>query len=112
MATASFLIGEVVNYALHSTIDLRIDAELVKAFVERGTADAELARDLRQVSSVLQQEALDALALCLESRSISGAYPEGRYDAALQIGERSLHDVLQLPHVPGPAVSLELRVGL
>ena len=112
MEAASFLIGEVVNQALHSTIDFRIDAELVKALVERGTADAELARDLRQISSVLQQEALDAFALCLEFRAICGADPEGHDDAALQIGQRSLHDVLQLSHVPGPAVCLELCVGL
>src|SRR2546427_1142555 len=105
-------IGEVVTPALHSSIDLRIDAELVKAFVERGPADAELARALGQVPAMLPQQALDALALCLESRAVSGADLEGRDYAALQIGERSLHDVLQLPHVPGPAVSLELCTGL
>src|SRR2546428_6854742 len=102
MDTASFPIGEVVNQALHSAIDFRIDAELVKALVERGTADAELARDLRQVPAVFQQQTLDALALCLESRAIRAGDLEGRDDAALQIGERSLHDVLQLPHVPVP----------
>src|SRR5437867_4273429 len=84
METAPFPIVEVVSKTLHSTIDFRIVAELVKTLVERGTADAELARDLRQVSSVLQQEPLDTLALCLEFRALSGADPAGRDHASVR----------------------------